>query len=153
MNDRSPEGKRGQAGAHERAPIRVPIVEELDVVIARQCARELAMQEGFPEGAVGAIATAVSEVARNIVVHAGAGEVLLAVVAEPGRRAIVVVARDDEPGIANVEDAMRDGYSTGGGLGLGLPSVRRLMDDFTLVSTVGEGTTVSMKKWAYERDQ
>jgi serine/threonine-protein kinase RsbT len=91
-------------------------------------------------------------VARNIVVHAGTGEILLAVVEERGRRGILVVARDAARGIPDVELAMRDGYSTrGGGLGLGLPSARRLMDEFTLVTGVGEGTTVTMKKWAHER--
>jgi serine/threonine-protein kinase RsbT len=134
--------------------IRVPVREESDVAIARVRARDLARREGFPEGRLGALATAVTEVARNIVVHAGAGEVLLAVVAEGGRRGILVVARDAARGIPDVELAMRDGYSTqGGGLGLGLPSARRLMDEFTLVTAVGEGTTVTMKKWAHERTE
>ncbi len=137
----------------ERGPIRVPIREESDVAIARQCARELAAQEGFREAGAAAIATAVSEVARNIVVHAGAGEVLLGVVKERGRRGVVVVARDDEPGIANVEEAMQDGYSTASGLGLGLPGARRLMDDFTLASVIGTGTIVTMKKWVHDPDE
>jgi serine/threonine-protein kinase RsbT len=132
-----------------RAEIRIAIREEWDVAVARKHVRELALQEGFPENRTGALATAVSEVARNIVVHAGAGEVVLAAVSERGRRAIVVVARDDRPGIADMEEAMRDGYSTGRGLGLGLPSAKRLMDEFTLESEVGKGTTVTMKKWAH----
>ena len=122
------------------------------MVMARKSARELALREGFSEGKVGAIATAVSEVARNIAVHAGAGEILLAAVVERGRRGVVVVARDDHPGIADVDEAMRDGHSTGStrSLGLGLPSARRLMDEFTIVSELGKGTTVTMKKWAHD---
>jgi serine/threonine-protein kinase RsbT len=132
-----------------RAQIRIAIREEWDVAVVRKQVRELALQEGFPENRMGALATAVSEVARNIVVHAGAGEVILAAVSEHGRRAIVVVARDDHPGIADVEESMRDGYSTGLGLGLGLPGAKRLMDEFTLESEVGKGTIVTMKKWAH----
>jgi serine/threonine-protein kinase RsbT len=132
------------------AALRVPVREEADVAVARGRARELARDEGFSEGRAAAVATAVTEVARNIVVHAGAGEILLAVVEERGgRRGIVVVARDESRGIADVEEAMTDGYSTSDGLGLGLPSARRLMDEFTLVSEVGRGTTVTMKKWAH----
>ena len=137
----------------EHLPFHIPIREEADVVMARKRARELARQEGFTDGGVGAIVTAVSEVARNIVVHAGEGEVLVSVTNEMGRRGILVVARDDEPGIADVALAMRDGYSTVNGLGLGLPSARRLMDEFTVVSAVGRGTTVTMKKWAHGADE
>jgi len=131
----------------------MPIREEADVAVTCSRARALALEEGFPEGRAGAIATAVSEVARNIVVHAGAGEVMLSVVTERAGRAVVVVARDDHPGIRDVEMAMVDGYSTKGGLGLGLSSARRLMDEFAIVSTVGKGTSVTMKKWAYGRGE
>jgi serine/threonine-protein kinase RsbT len=145
-------GREGAGAEGRPGTTRVPVREEADVAIARTRARDLARREGFPEGRVGALATAVTEVARNIIVHAGTGDVLLAVVEERGRRGILVVARDAAHGIPDVELAMRDGYSTrGGGLGLGLPSARRLMDEFTLVSAVGEGTTVTMKKWAHER--
>ncbi len=137
----------------ERGQIRMPIREEWDVVMARQRARALARQEGFPEGRVGAIATAVSEVARNIVVHAGVGEVLLGVVRERGRRGVRVVARDEHPGIVDVESAMLDGYSTARSLGLGLPSARRLMDEFAIVSAVGAGTTITMTKWLHDTDE
>lgn len=133
--------------------IRVPVREEADVFVARARARELAARQGFPDRRAAALATAVSEVARNIVRHAGAGEVLLEVAREGGRRGVVVVARDEDPGIADVEAAMRDGYSTGGGLGLGLPGARRLMDEFTLESAAGRGTTVTMKKWADDLDE
>jgi serine/threonine-protein kinase RsbT len=129
--------------------LRVPVREEADVAMARKSARELAVSQGFGEGAVGAIATAVSEVARNIVVHARGGEVVLSVVTETGRRGIMVVARDEAPGIPDVELAMRDGYSTAGSLGLGLASAKRLMDFFVVESARGKGTTVTMKKWEH----
>lgn len=132
--------------------VRVPILEESDVAVARARAHALAVEEGFREGRAAALATAVSEVARNVVVHAGTGEIVLEVIEEGGRRGIVVVARDQEPGIRDVAAAMRDGYSTSRGLGLGLPSARRLMDEFTLVSAIGMGTTVTMKKWARARE-
>jgi serine/threonine-protein kinase RsbT len=133
-------------GAEVRA--RIAVREEPDVAVARRHARDLALREGFAEGRTGAIVIAVSEIARNIVVHAGTGEIWLGVATEGARRAIVVVARDPYPGIADVERAMQDGYSTGGGgLGLGLSSARRLMDEFEVVSAVGEGTTITMKKW------
>jgi serine/threonine-protein kinase RsbT len=134
-------------------PLRVLIRHEWDVFVAQARARELALEEGFAEGGAGAIATAVSEVARNIVVHAGGGEILLDVERAPGRRGVVVSARDEEPGIPDVEAALADGYSTRRTLGLGLPSARRLMDEFTLVSALGKGTVVTMKKWAHGTEE
>lgn len=95
-----------------------------------------------------ALATATSEVARNIFLHAKSGE-LLTVTEEDGRRTVVVVAQDDGPGIADTQRAIEDGYSTGSGLGLGLSSARRLVDQFELVSEIGRGTTVTLKKWAH----
>lgn len=130
-------------------PIRLPVREEPDVALARARARELARGEGFRSGAAGALATAVTEIARNLVVHAGGGDVLLEVVEDRGRRGVLVVARDAGPGIPDMEAAMRDGYSTSGGLGMGLPGARRLMDEFAIRSAPGEGTTVTMKKWAH----
>lgn len=132
----------------EQLQVRVPIREEVDVVMARTCGRTLARQEGLPGTATEALATAISEVAQNIIVHAGTGEILLGVVNERGRRTLVVLGRDRGPGIPDVDRAMEDGYSTAGSLGLGLSSARRLMDEFDLVSTVGSGTIVTMKKWA-----
>jgi serine/threonine-protein kinase RsbT len=134
----------------ERAAIRVPVREEADVAVARQRARAIALAEGFSEGRAGAVAIAVSEVARNIVVHAGTGDVTIEAVEDRGRRGVRVVARDRQRGIADVELAMRDGYSTSRTLGLGLASARRLMDEFDLVSAVGAGTTITMWKWAHE---
>lgn len=131
--------------------VRVSVRHEADVALARLIARELAVQEGFSPTRAAALATAVSEIAMNIVVHAGAvGEIGLEVVEECGRRGIVVVARDAGPGIPDVAAAMGDGYSTSHGLGLGLAGARRLVDEFTLVSRVRRGTIVTIGKWAYD---
>jgi serine/threonine-protein kinase RsbT len=135
-------------GLADRPSTCVHIREESDVAMARKRARELALEQGFPQSAMEALATAISEIARNIVVHAGTGEVRLASVQEGGRRGIVVEARDQGPGIPDLERALSDGYSTAMSLGLGLSSARRLMDEFEVASVVGKGTTVVMKKWA-----
>jgi serine/threonine-protein kinase RsbT len=122
--------------------------EDADVAIARLRARELARTAGLSHAGIEAVATAVTEIARNIVVHAGCGELMLAIVRERARRGVTVVARDGGPGIADIAEAMRDGFSTARGLGLGLPSARRLMDHFELTSQEGRGTVVTMTKWA-----
>jgi serine/threonine-protein kinase RsbT len=127
--------------------VRVQIEREADIVLARQAGRQLAAQIGFTTTDQTLIATAISEVARNIVVYAQHGEIVLTRADEAGRVGIQVVAVDSGPGIDNKEMAMRDGYSTKNSLGLGLPGARRLMDDFALESEVGRGTTVTMKKW------
>jgi serine/threonine-protein kinase RsbT len=127
--------------------VRVAIQREADIVLARQAGRQLAAQIGFSSTDQTLIATAISEVARNIVVYANAGEIVLMRAEEAGRVGIQVQAVDTGPGIDNKELAMRDGYSTKNSLGLGLPGARRLMDDFALDSEVGRGTTVTMKKW------
>ncbi len=93
------------------------------------------------------ISTAISELARNIVLYAKRGEILLGHMHDGEKRGISVVARDEGPGIPNVERALQDGYSTSGGLGLGLPGTRRLVDELEVVSEVGRGTTVTLKKW------
>jgi RNA polymerase sigma factor (sigma-70 family) len=129
--------------------IRIPVRVDADVVLARQAVRELAVRAGFSGTDLTVIATAVSEVARNIVRFAGSGEIVLELLQEP-RRGLRVVARDAGPGIPDVEQALADGYSTYKGLGLGLPGARRLMDEFALVSEVGRGTTVTMAKWRKE---
>jgi serine/threonine-protein kinase RsbT len=126
---------------------RVRIAGEADIVTARQIGRKLAAEGGFSSSDQTLIATAISEVARNIVVYAQQGEVILTSLEQQGRRCIRVVAQDNGPGIADIELAMRDGYSTGNSLGMGLPGARRLMDDFDLISTPGKGTTVTMQKW------
>ncbi len=125
----------------------VAIGHERDVVLARQKGRELAKIAGFGATEQTLIATAISEIARNIVVYAGKGEVLVRVVVDGARRGLLVVASDRGPGIADVALAMRDGYSTAKSLGVGLPGARRLMDELVLESEVGRGTTVTMRKW------
>ncbi|HXF72463.1 MAG TPA: anti-sigma regulatory factor [Actinomycetota bacterium] len=125
----------------------VPIEGEPDIVVARQEGRRLAERLGFAASDLALIATAISEVARNILQHAGRGEVLLSEVADGTRRGIEVVARDEGPGIPDVERALQDGYSTASGLGLGLPGARRLMDEFEIETARGRGTTVRMRRW------
>jgi serine/threonine-protein kinase RsbT len=123
------------------------IASDADVIAARQQGRDLAAQHGFSAGDQTVIAVAISEIARNIVRYAKAGEVLLRAVNSANRTGIVVIARDQGPGIRDVELALQDGYSTSGGLGLGLPGARRLVDEFDIQSEIGKGTTVTMKKW------
>jgi anti-sigma regulatory factor (Ser/Thr protein kinase) len=118
-------------------------------VAARQAAREVATRLGFSTTDVTLIATAVSEITRNIVRFADSGEVVVTELQEP-RTGISIVARDAGPGIPDVERALQDGYSTYQGLGLGLPGARRLVDEFAVVSEVGRGTTVTMTKWRGE---
>jgi len=127
--------------------VHVPIASDVDVVAARQSGRDVARAAGFSSGDQTVIAAAISEIARNILMYAKRGEISLSVVANGERQGVVVVARDQGPGIRDVERALEDGYSTSGGLGLGLPGARRLMDDFEVASAVGQGTTVTMKKW------
>ena len=125
----------------------VPIRADVDVVVARQKIRGLVSDLGFSGSELTLIATAISEVARNIVSYAGSGEIVMRVVQRGQRRGITVVARDKGPGIADIERAMEDGFSTSRGLGLGLPGSKRLMDEFELVSEVGRGTEITMTKW------
>ena len=125
----------------------IRIDSDSDVVAARQKGRELAAALGFSSTDQTLVATAISEVARNIVSYAGSGQIELSRVDDMEHRGLVIVARDQGPGIAEPELAMRDGYSTGNSLGVGLPGARRLVDDFTLESSVGVGTTVTLKKW------
>jgi serine/threonine-protein kinase RsbT len=127
--------------------IRVAIRTDADVVTARQEARTMGADLGFSSTDLTLLATAISEVARNITTYAGEGEVTLRVLSEDGREGIEVLATDDGPGIADVELAMRDGYTTGNGLGLGLPGTRRLVDEFDLRTAPGAGTSVRLVKW------
>lgn len=129
------------------APTRLPIAHDADIVAARQAGRQLAGPLGFSGSELTLIATAISEIARNIVTYAGSGEIMISIEEREGRQGIAVVARDEGPGIADIEQAMRDGFSTGKSLGLGLPGARRLMDEFEIVSALGRGTTVTMRKW------
>src|SRR5256712_1208747 len=123
--------------------VRVSIDRDVDIVSARQKGRELASQCGFPSTDLAVVATAISELARNIVRYAARGEVILRLIDDNGRRGVEVVAADDGPGIPDVALAMQDGYSTSGSLGLGLPGVRRLMARVEITSDICKGTTVA----------
>jgi serine/threonine-protein kinase RsbT len=127
--------------------VKVEITADSDMVPARAEARALATRLGFTRTDATLIATAVSEIARNIVVHAGRGEIRLKAVYEDDRRGLVVVAEDEGPGIRDVESALEPGYASRRGLGLGLPGARSLMDEFEIKSNADRGTTVIMKKW------
>jgi serine/threonine-protein kinase RsbT len=125
----------------------VDIDSDRSIVEARQRGRELANHAGFTRTDLAIIATAISELARNALTYAGRGQITVRPLADGNKRGIVIVASDEGPGISNMQLAMQDGYSTSGSLGLGLPGVRRLMDEFEIKSEVGQGTTVIVKKW------
>lgn len=127
--------------------ITVPVNADIDIVTARQKGRELARDLGFTSTDLALIATAISELARNIILYANSGEIILSVVENGTRRGLKVVARDDGPGIPDIERALEEGFSTSRSLGLGLSGVRRLMDEFDIVSEIGNGTKVTVKKW------
>ena len=127
--------------------IRMPITSDSDLIEARQKGRALAEQRGFASSELTLIATAISELARNIIRYAKRGEISIQIVESNPKEGIVIVAQDAGPGIADVERALEAGYSTSGSLGLGLPGVRRIMDEFEIVSEVGRGTTVTVTKW------
>lgn len=137
MNERRAIGER----------VDVFVSEPSDVDWARQRARDLARREGFSEKKAVALATAVSEIARNIVVHAGRGELCFRRLIDGERRGIVVVAHDQGPGIADIALAMQDGYSTKGSLGLGLSGAQRLVDEFQIESAPGRGVTIRLTQW------
>lgn len=120
---------------------------DLDVLKARQYGKELASSLRFSSSERTIIATAISEIARNTVLYAKSGRMSLKVIEQGKRRGIMVVAKDDGPGIPDLDLAMQDGYTTSHGLGIGLPGAKRLMDEFEIASEVGKGTTIIMKKW------
>ncbi len=125
----------------------ITIASDVDVVSARQRGRELAEEVGFSAGDQTVIAAAISEIARNILNYARRGAITFRIVLDGDRSGIIIVASDQGPGIPDVPRAMQDGFSTSGGLGLGLPGARRLMDEFDVVSAPRQGTTITMKKW------
>jgi serine/threonine-protein kinase RsbT len=134
-------------GLVSKQEARVKICSDTDIVIARQKGRAMAAASNFASAEATLVATAISELARNIVLYAKTGEVTLRVVENGSRLGIKIVAGDDGPGIADLEQAMQLGYSTSGSLGLGLPGVKRLMDEFEIVSAPGTGTRVTVLKW------
>jgi serine/threonine-protein kinase RsbT len=127
--------------------VRIRIAEDTDLIPARAEGRALAERLGFSRTDATLIATAISEIARNIVVHVGDGEIVMRALEEGHRCGVLVIARDEGPGIRDVEAAVRQGYADSSSLGLGLPGARRLMDEFELDSSSETGTTVKMVKW------
>jgi serine/threonine-protein kinase RsbT len=127
--------------------IRVSINSDQDIVLARQKGRALATELGFASGDATLIATAISELARNIVSYARNGQIILKMVNGVNRQGLSIIASDNGPGIPDIRQALRDGFSTSGSLGMGLPGVRRLMDEFEITSQPGRGTIVAVKKW------
>ena len=145
--DRSAPSKKNKKGAGLGDQIEVPIENVSDIVAARQRGRELALQSGFTQTESTLIATAISELARNIVLYAKSGGMVLGLTNSGERSGITIVAHDEGPGISDVQRALMGGYSTSGGLGLGLSGVRRMVDEFHVRTKPGEGTTVTATKW------
>jgi serine/threonine-protein kinase RsbT len=123
------------------------IRSDLDIVIARTMARDTARSLGFGAIDQARIATAVSELARNIFLYAGTGSVTVREIERNGRKGLEIVCEDQGPGIANIDLVMQDGYSTSRGMGMGLPGAKRLMDEFDIKSQEGRGTTITCRKW------
>ena len=126
---------------------KVRIISERDIVVARQKGRALATNLGFSLGNATLIATAISELARNIISYAGEGMIAMNVIYDSKREGLLIVASDEGPGISDIPRALRDGFSTSGSLGIGLPGVRRLMDEFAIDSEPGRGTIITVTKW------
>lgn len=120
---------------------------DVDVLKARKYGKELAASLQFSNSERTIIATAISEIARNTVLYAKSGCMHLKLIRNGTRRGLLIIAEDEGPGIPDLRLAMQDGYTTSRGLGIGLPGAKRLMDEFDIVSEVGKGTTVTMKKW------
>jgi serine/threonine-protein kinase RsbT len=132
--------------------VRVAVDTDADIVVARAEARAMAERLGFPRPDPTLIATAISEIARNIIVHVGRGEIVLRPIDDANRYGLVIIATDKGPGIRDLDSALRNDFSGRGGLGLGMPGARRLMDDFEVESDADTGTTVTMRKWRF-RDE
>ncbi|MBM7554396.1 anti-sigma regulatory factor [Thalassobacillus pellis] len=125
----------------------VNIKKEWDIVGARQLGRDIAKKIGFGTVDQARIATAISELARNIYLYAGDGKVCFEAIEDMNKRGLSIIAIDDGPGIEELSQVMEDGFSTSGGLGAGLPGVKRLMDEFDIVSEQGQGTEIKVVKW------
>lgn len=123
------------------------IFTDADTVVARQAGRDAALRIGLSRTEATFVATAISEIARNITTHAGRGEIAIRARTDGDRLGLLVVATDEGPGIADVEAVMRDDFSSASGLGVGLWGARKLMDEITITSEPGNGTTVTMTKW------
>ncbi|HYK74430.1 MAG TPA: anti-sigma regulatory factor [Pseudoneobacillus sp.] len=125
----------------------VKIINEWDIVAARQLGRNVAKELGFGTVDQARITTAISELARNIYLYAGHGQICIEKLFIGGKAGLQIVATDNGPGINDIRQVMEDGYSTSGGLGAGLPGVKRLMDEFLIDSVQGEGTEIKTTKW------
>lgn len=130
-----------------KSDVTVSIKVDADIVTARQEGRALANQIGFSGSDQVLIATAISEAARNILQYARSGEITLSRIHNGDKAGIQVIARDQGPGIKDIRRVMEDGYSSSGGLGLGLPGIKRLMSEMDIQSTPGKGTTITFRKW------
>lgn len=125
----------------------VEILTEWDIVAARQLGRNVAKELGFGTVDQARITTAISELARNIYLYAGKGRIEIQQLTENGIKGILIIAADSGPGIPDIRKVMEDGFTTSGGLGAGLPGVKRLMDDFKIETILGEGTDIRATKW------
>jgi len=123
------------------------IGDEDDVVLVRRKVRTLAVERGFDSFSTAAVTTATSELTRNVWVHAGGGEAIIEEVAEGERVGVRVRFEDRGPGIPDIDRVLAGGYSTARSMGLGVSGSRRLVDEFSIESSVGEGTTVTFTKW------
>ena len=125
----------------------VDIYTEWDIVAARQLGRNEAKKSGFGTVDQARITTAISELARNIYLYAGKGKIEITRLSENELYGITIIASDNGPGIQDMRKVMEDGYSTSGGLGAGMPGVKRLMDEFKVETEIGKGTTITTTKW------
>jgi serine/threonine-protein kinase RsbT len=125
----------------------VKIITEWDIVAARQLGRNVAKELGFGTVDQARITTAISELARNIYLYAGQGQICIEQISEFSKRGLKIIAIDNGPGIPDIRKVMEDGFSTSGGLGAGLPGVKRLMDEFSINTVLGEGTDIQAVKW------
>lgn len=137
----------GIGGSEMNEKSTIDIITEWDIVAARQIGRNIAKEIGFGTVDQARITTAISELARNIYLYARAGEIVIEQIEEEEKKGISITATDKGPGIDDVRKVMEDGYSTSGGLGAGLPGVKRLMDHIEIQSLMGKGTIVKVEKW------
>lgn len=125
----------------------VQIKQESDIAAARRAIRDVASKLGFGVTEIARIVTAASELGRNVHKYAGEGVMQWRALSNGEARGVELLFQDHGPGIPDVTEALREGHSTGGGLGMGLPGAKRLMDEMEIQTTVGQGTTVTVRKW------
>ncbi|OIK08597.1 anti-sigma regulatory factor [Bacillus sp. MUM 13] len=125
----------------------IDINNEMDIVLARQTGRKVSKELDFSLVDQSRITTSISELARNIYKYALPGKIIIEAIKKENKDGIKVIAADEGPGIPDIKKALEDGYTTSGGLGAGVPGVKRLMDEFEIDSAVGEGTKITVKKW------